>query len=229
MKAYAAQMKRVLMSLGVAVLALIGLAAPLIQFSDDADPTVDPVTISDYRADYRVAHDGELTARESISTLFPPSRHGIFRFWDVTDAADPHVRYIPDAIAVTLDGHAVPVELSWEANRRFRVTKIGDPDSYLSPGTHVFVITYRVDGVLAPARAATAAEPPTPLWLVSVTGHDGSYGFLGGSGIDSFESSLSSSLSAYAASQSASLSTGGGSFSGGGFSGGGGGGGGGSW
>lgn len=71
MKAYAAQMKRVLMSLGVAVLALIGLAAPLIQFSDDADPTVDPVTISDYRADYRIAHDGELTARESISTLFP--------------------------------------------------------------------------------------------------------------------------------------------------------------
>lgn len=81
-------------------------------------------------------------------------------------------------------------------------------------------------------RTATAAEPPTPLWLVSVTGHDGSYGFLGGSGIDSFESSLSSSLSAYAASQSASSSTGstgGGSFSGGGFSGGGGGGGGGSW
>ncbi|WP_279100666.1 DUF2207 family protein [Gordonia bronchialis] len=71
-------------------------------------------------------------------------------------------------------------------------------------------------------RAATAAEPPTPLWLVSVTGHDGSYGFLGGSGIDSFESSLSSSLSAYAASQSSSSSTGGGGFSGGG-------GGGGSW
>ena len=166
MKAYAAQMKRVLMSLGVAVLALIGLAAPLIQFSDDADPTVDPVTISDYRADYRVAHDGELTARESISTLFPPSRHGIFRFWDVTDAADPHVRYIPDAIAVTLDGHAVPVELSWEANRRFRVAKIGDPDSYLSPGTHVFVITYRVDGVLAPARGGTSGTDARFLWRV---------------------------------------------------------------
>ncbi len=38
----------------------------------------------------------------------------------------------------------------WEGGQRFRVAKIGDPDQYLSSGTHVFEIRYTIDGVLDP-------------------------------------------------------------------------------
>ena len=79
-------------------------------------------------------------------------------------------------------------------------------------------------------RMAMGTEPPTPSWIVTPHGSPVPAMLLSGpGGIGSFESSLSSSISAYTASQAASSSSGGG-FSGGGFSGGGGGGGGGgSW
>ena len=38
----------------------------------------------------------------------------------------------------------------WEDGKRFRVAKIGDPDEYLNPGTHVFEIRYTIPGVLDP-------------------------------------------------------------------------------
>ena len=38
----------------------------------------------------------------------------------------------------------------WLDGKRFRVAKIGDPDEYLSFGTHVFEIRYTVPGVLDP-------------------------------------------------------------------------------
>ena len=38
----------------------------------------------------------------------------------------------------------------WEDGERFRVAKIGDPDQYLSWGTHVFEIRYSIAGVLDP-------------------------------------------------------------------------------
>jgi hypothetical protein len=74
-------------------------------------------------------------------------------------------------------------------------------------------------------EAATGTAAPVPLWYGGgyVGGGGGSFG---AGGFDSFDSALSSSISAYQASQSSS-SGGGGGFSGGGF--GGGGGGGGSW
>ncbi|MCH5642928.1 DUF2207 domain-containing protein [Gordonia sp. ABSL49_1] len=146
-------MKRVLMSVAVAVLALIGLAIPLIDVDDDAGSGVDPVSITEYRAEYRVAADGRLTARETITADFPASRHGIFRFWDVTDSADSHVRYIPENITVALDDGSVPVDFSWESGKRFRVAKIGDPDRYLTPGIHTYVITYEIAGAIAPSSA----------------------------------------------------------------------------
>jgi hypothetical protein len=75
-------------------------------------------------------------------------------------------------------------------------------------------------------RRAMHEEPPTPDWYPVTTGSG--HGWFGGGGdaFGSFESSLSSSISAYEATQSS--SSGGGGGGGGGFSGGGGGGGG-SW
>ena len=43
----------------------------------------------------------------------------------------------------------------WEGGERFRVAKIGDPDSTLSSGTHVYEIRYTIPGVLDPAAPAT--------------------------------------------------------------------------
>ena len=43
-----------------------------------------------------------------------------------------------------------PYQMLWEDGERFRVAKIGDPDQYLSSGTHVFEIRYTIAGVLDP-------------------------------------------------------------------------------
>ena len=49
-----------------------------------------------------------------------------------------------------LDGRPVPYQMLWEDGQRFRVAKIGDPDEYLTWGTHVFEIRYTIPGVLDP-------------------------------------------------------------------------------
>lgn len=110
----------------------------------------DPVVFSEYRADFTVAADGTLDATETITAEFPLWRHGLFRYWDVANPNDPHIRQPPDITDIAVDGAPVPYELSWEDNRRFRVAKIGDPDRYLDEGTHVFTIRYRIAGVLDP-------------------------------------------------------------------------------
>ena len=74
-------------------------------------------------------------------------------------------------------------------------------------------------------RTEMREEPPVPLWYPVGMYHGSLFG--SGSGFDSFEQSLNSTIGAYESSQRSS-SSGGGGFSGG-FGGGGGGGGGGSW
>lgn len=58
---------------------------------------------------------------------------------------------MPQNINVSLDGASEPASLSWETGKRFRVAKIGDPNAFVSPGSHVYRITYRIDGVLSPS------------------------------------------------------------------------------
>ena len=48
----------------------------------------------------------------------------------------------PEVTSILLDGEPVPYQMLWEGGERFRVAKIGDPDQYLSYGTHVFEIRY---------------------------------------------------------------------------------------
>jgi len=124
-----------------------------------ASSSPDPVTITDYKADFRVDDDGRLAAVETLTTSFPCCRHGIFRFWDITPPWDSHTRVIPKDIKVSLDGRPENFELSWERGRKYRVAKIGDADRTLSPGQHVYEISYSVEGALAPTSAgATAGE-----------------------------------------------------------------------
>lgn len=122
-------------------------------FPDSATATSDPVTITKYDATFGVDEHGTLTAVETLTTQFPYGRHGIFRFFDTTAPWDSHARLIPKDIVVSMDGHAEPMSLSWQKGRRYRVAKIGDPDTTLAQGQHVFTISYKIEGALAPANA----------------------------------------------------------------------------
>jgi hypothetical protein len=79
----------------------------------------DPVTITDYDASYVVSADGLLSATETVTTAFPSGRHGIFRYWDVTDRADASVRYLPTIRSVSRDGVDEKFTTSWQDGRTF--------------------------------------------------------------------------------------------------------------
>ncbi|MCD9198135.1 DUF2207 domain-containing protein [Aeromicrobium wangtongii] len=133
--------------------ALVVLPAVVSAIPSDETPGPDPVRITDYRVDQVLTADGTLVAKETLTTQFPAGRHGIFRFWDLKDPQDEHVRLNPEKIRVQMDGDAVPVELQWQMGRRLRVAKIGDPDSTVPAGEHTYTISYVVKGALAPASA----------------------------------------------------------------------------
>ncbi len=120
-------------------------------------PPTDPVVITDYRATFTVAADGELVAQEDITAEFPSGRHGIFRYWDVADPADPGVRYVPTITGINQDGVPATYQTSWESQRRYLVAKIGDPDAYLSRGEHRYTIQYAIPGAISPASSGQGA------------------------------------------------------------------------
>jgi Predicted membrane protein (DUF2207) len=152
-------------------LALItfGLLWPLvISGGSEASDVSDPVVFSNYEADFVVNSDGQLDAVETITAEFPSGRHGIFRYWDVANQNSPRVRQKPQITSILLDGRPASYQMLWEDGERFRVAKIGDPDAYLSYGTHVFEIRYSIPGVLDPGTtgadktfAAGIGAPPT--------------------------------------------------------------------
>lgn len=115
----------------------------------------DPVTIASYDATYKVSTDGVLTGTETIVADFPFGRHGIFRYWDLQDAGDPHVRLTPRDFEVTRDGEQEPYTMLWEQGRRYRVAKIGAAETILSAGKHTYVLKYRIDGALAHGSVQT--------------------------------------------------------------------------
>lgn len=145
-------MARLVLRLVTAVILAGLLLVPALATMGGSSSTAvaDPVTITSYRATYDVDEDGTLHASETITADFPWGRHGIFRYWDRSDQGDHTVRYHPKDVRIRLDGEPVPVTRQWEQGRRFRVAKIGDPNTYLSAGTHTYTIDYRIDGVLGP-------------------------------------------------------------------------------
>ena len=145
---------RVLKALIPLILIALGVLWPVL-FSVGSDSAAtevdDPVVITDYDVDMVVDDQGQMSAVETITTAFyTTSRHGIFRYWDVANQNDPRLRQKPDIESITLDGDPVSYQMLWEDGGRFRVAKIGDPDVYLSDGTHVFEIRYTIPGVLDP-------------------------------------------------------------------------------
>lgn len=141
------------------VLIAFGLLWPLLFTggSGDGPALEDPVVISDYRMTATVDAAGDMTAVETITAqVYTTDRHGIFRYWDVANRNDSHLRQQPEISSIALDGAPVPYQMLWEDGRRFRVAKIGDPDRTLSDGGHVFEIAYRIRGVLDPG--ATGAD-----------------------------------------------------------------------
>ena len=137
-----------LVGLGI-LLAAVTLPGAIGSVGSDIAPAYEETTISKYVASFDLDDQGDLTVTERLTVSFPFSgKHGIFRFWDLQDPNDTSARRVPDQIAVTRDGHDEPFTLSWESGRRYRVAKIGDPDVLIPPGDHVYVLTYRIDGVL---------------------------------------------------------------------------------
>ena len=63
-----------------------------------------------------------------------------------------------EVTSILMDGEPVPYQMLWEDGDRFRVAKIGDPDSYLTAGTHVFEIRYTIAGVLDPGDTGADKE-----------------------------------------------------------------------
>ncbi|MEI6624144.1 MAG: DUF2207 domain-containing protein [Actinomycetes bacterium] len=155
------RIKPILLAMLVVVLTVVGLLWPLVDVSSVASSTSDPVTVSQYVGDFTVAADGQLTATETLTAQFPGARHGIFRFFDTTDPNNPNIRRVPQITAVTRDGVVDPVELSWQGNGSILVARIGNPDAYVTPGSHTYVIAYTVPGVISPITAGADKTFPS--------------------------------------------------------------------
>jgi uncharacterized membrane protein YgcG len=108
----------------------------------------DVATITDYNADFTVAHDGRMDVVETLEVYYPVFKHGIFRFFDLADPSDDRARLVPHDVQVTRDGRTEPFEVLREGHGRYRNVKIGSADTTIS-GAHSYVIRYTVDGVLS--------------------------------------------------------------------------------
>ena len=144
------------------LLITVGLLWPVIfgALPQAAGPASDPVVITNFRGDFVVDRDGRLEATETITTRFPSGRHGIFRYWDVANQNDSHIRQVPQVTEILLDDQPVPYKMLWQNQQRFLVAKIGDPDRYLDFGTHVFRIRYTIDGCSIRGREPRRPSPP---------------------------------------------------------------------
>ena len=68
---------------------------------------------------------------------FPDYKHGIFRFFDVQDPDDSHVRLVPRNITVTRDGQPEPFEVLSEGKGRYRNVKIGSAYTTMTGDAHL--------------------------------------------------------------------------------------------
>ncbi len=141
-------MKRFGASLLGALVAVLAMFWPAVNFFSTSDQTPEFARITDYRASFDVDKDGALRAHETLTVDLPLGRHGIFRFFDVADVNSPHVRYLPKDIEVTRDGRPDGVQITHQGEGRFVVARIGEANTTIS-GSHVYDISYRVDGVLS--------------------------------------------------------------------------------
>jgi uncharacterized membrane protein YgcG len=154
-------MKRILVTVVLAVALGIVILLPVlgIQTDDpDANGTED-TTITRYDAEFAVAENGDLAVTERLTVDFPGvGKHGIFRFFDRRDPSAPRTLRTPHDISVTMDGHPEPFEISHRSHGRYVVARIGDPDVTIGLAKHVYVISYRIDGVLEPGSESAETQ-----------------------------------------------------------------------
>ncbi|NYJ02765.1 putative membrane protein YgcG [Nocardioides thalensis] len=160
-------MRRIIGSLvafGVLALILLVPAAFYGLEGDAPDAAEEPTTITSYVADFTVDDDGSMDVVETITVDFPVyDRHGIFRFFDRTDPNDAHLRYFVEDAEVTMDGEEVQFEELVE-DGRYDVLKIGDPDSYVAFGEHVYEISYTMPAVLTDGDEDEVSTPSQFYW-----------------------------------------------------------------
>ena len=163
------------------VLALIAIAVlwPLVVTgSSSAGQVDDPVTFSEYRADFHVDGDGNLDATETITAEFPSGRHGLFRYWDVANPNSPRVRQKPAITSILMDGNPSGTRCSaraaagsgWPRSATRTATWTGHPrlrdplhdPGVLDPGTPVPAR----NSPAPPVRPLTANSPSVFFWNV---------------------------------------------------------------
>ncbi|GCD90799.1 DUF2207 domain-containing protein [Nocardioides sp. LS1] len=152
-------MKRVVgYAVGLAVLvAVLFIPAALFNYGS-ADNSPESTTITSYVADFTLDESGDLAVVEKLTVDFPYGRHGIFRFFDRADPSAPHARRVVHDISVSLDDGTVPVEYLSEDHGRFKIAKIGSPTETVTPGEHVYVIRYSIDGVIEPGTDGSRSQ-----------------------------------------------------------------------
>ncbi|MEO5651452.1 MAG: DUF2207 domain-containing protein, partial [Marmoricola sp.] len=148
-------MKRaVLRAAGLLILVLVLLISiPLSGENASVEP--DPATITDYRAAFEVARNGDVDVVETLRVSFPVDRHGIFRFFDLVDPQDSGVRLAPRDISVTRDGTDENFEELTEGGGRYRNLKIGSAEVTIT-GEHVYEISYTVPDAISPAAGGAS-------------------------------------------------------------------------
>lgn len=135
------------------LLTLLGLFGPVLFSSvGGAEKQPDTAVFQKFQANYAIGQDGNALVTQTIQAFFPTSKHGIYEFFDISDRANPGVRYEPKVLSVTLDGEPEPWQGQWSGNKYYSI-KIGDEYSTLPRGQYTYVIKYSLTGVISPVTA----------------------------------------------------------------------------
>ncbi len=152
-------MKRVVITLAALAALVVAVLLPALTSDSSASSAPETTTITRYLADFTVAANGDLEARETLTVHFPdPGSHGIYRFFDQYDASAARNLRVPHDITVTRDGQPEQVDLSTRSHGRFVVARIGRPDVTIGLADHTYVIRYRIDGVLEPGTNGAESQ-----------------------------------------------------------------------
>lgn len=120
----------------VGALALVAFLPPLTTLET---PEPDTARIVSYKADMDLRRDGTLETTETIVVDMPSGKRGIFRIFDTADPRRRGVEHPVSDVYVERDGSPEPAE--WNASAVGTETlRIGNPNVYLSPGQHTYVI-----------------------------------------------------------------------------------------
>lgn len=105
--------------------------------------------IDTFTSDISIAPSGKVLIAETIDVTFPVPKHGIYRDIPYLYRKEDGKEYLTDVAVsqVLQDGKNAMQEVSY--SNGYKRIKIGDPAVVIS-GTHEYVISYVVTGVLAP-------------------------------------------------------------------------------